>query len=451
MSAREAVLRRLERQRVLRPLDAELGALVLRLDPAAEPLLGVAAASASLALAQGHSCLPLAEFDEVLAAAAPAGAALPQPAGVEVLRAALRGSGLVGSAADADDARRPLQLDADDRLYLNRYFAYERAVAIDLSRRLSRRQPETDWQVAILRRLLRRHFTLEGAQPDWQALAVLTGLVSPLTVITGGPGTGKTSTVLWLLAVLLEKAHATGADMPRIQLAAPTGKAAARLGELLRERINQMDIHAAVREAMPTAASTLHRLLGVRAGSSRFHHDRDYPLAADIVVVDEASMIDLPLMAKLLDALPETTRLVLLGDRDQLTSVEAGNVLAGICQAAGEGGFSILRAQQIEKVTGCVVPSSPAASPFADAVIELRTSHRFGADSGLAKLAGCIRNGDLGATRAILDDKQVPNVSCTQPANEAAHVISRCGEAFAALALVGTRPMRCNRPRGCAC
>ena len=432
MSARDALLQRLRQQHVLRSLDAELGTLMLRLDPEADPLLGLAVAAASLALSQGHSCLPLTELDNVLAETAPAAVTLPPRTDLDGLRRVLRASVVVGSATHAD-AHRPLQLDAGDRLYLRRYFAYERAVARNLRRCLALRLPETNWPVPALRALLQRHFTLDGTPPDWQALAVLTGLVSPLTVITGGPGTGKTSTVLWLLVALLEQAVASGTAMPRIRLAAPTGKAAARLGESLRERGAVMDLDDRVREAMPAEAATLHRLLGVRAGSTRFRHHRDHPLDADVVVVDEASMVDLPLMAKLLDALPEHARLILLGDRDQLASVEAGNVLAGLCRAAGEDGFSVARARQVERVVGAVVPSSPAASPFADAVVALRASHRFGSGSALARLAGAIRDGDPAAVRATLADVDSPQVNWERPTDAAAHVVTRCIDAFAAL------------------
>ncbi len=434
MNAREQLIRRLERQRVFSALDAEIGCLMLQLDPDADPLLGLMAGTASLAIGQGHSCVPLAQVGDILAAATPPGVELPDVAGIETLREALDASPLVGHGDDLPASRRPLQLDAGDRLYINRYHRYECAVAADLRGRLAHRVPEGTWPVESLRRLLQRHFTLDGRAPDWQAVAVLTGLVSPLTVVTGGPGTGKTSTVLWLLAALLEQASAAGGPMPVIRLTAPTGKAAARLGESLRERLQAMDVDPAVREAMPTTASTLHRLLGVRNGSTRFHHDRDFPLGADVVVVDEVSMVDLPLMAKLLDALPATSRLVLLGDRDQLASVEAGNVLAGICRAAGAGGLSVARARRIANVTGWALPSSTAAGPFADAVIELRTSHRFDAEGGLAQLASCIRTGDAVGTLEVLADAQRANVDRIETTSEAAYVVEHCGAAFAALA-----------------
>src|SRR5699024_8453261 len=169
--------------------------------------------------------------------------------------------------------------------------------------------------------------------------------------------------------------------------------AAARLGESLANRLAGMGLDDGTRAALPDAASTLHRLLGVRRGSTRFRHHREHPLDADVVVVDEVSMVDLPLMARLLDALRPDTRLVLLGDRDQLASVEAGNVLAAICEAAGDAGVSGGRAQLVHDVLGIDIASVADAPLCADAVIALRHSHRFGSDSGLGRMAAAVRDG----------------------------------------------------------
>jgi exodeoxyribonuclease V alpha subunit len=429
---RHALLGQLQRLHALRPLDAEIGRFVLELDGEADPALGLAAAAASLAVAQGHSCLPLAQLADVLAEAAPAGAQLPELPDAAAVRGALRGSRLVGDGST--EARTPLVLDAQERLYLRRYFRYESGVAAALRARLATTAaPAPD--AAALRVLLERHFTLAGGPIDWQALAVLTGLLSPLTVITGGPGTGKTSSVLWLLTACVEQALQRGAALPRIRLAAPTGKAAARLGESLRERVARLDCSDAVRAAIPVEASTLHRLLGTIPHSTRFRLHREHPLDVDLVVVDEASMVDLPLMARLLDALPAQARLVLLGDRDQLASVEAGNVLAGICAAAGEGGVSPPRAAIVRAVTGFEIPVDATAMPFADAVIELRHSHRFGSDTGLGQLAAVIRAGDAAAAIAGLHAGAFGGIELDAATGDpSARIVERYGDFFAALA-----------------
>jgi exodeoxyribonuclease V alpha subunit len=150
------------------------------------------------------------------------------------------------------------------------------------------------------------------------------------SVITGGPGTGKTSTVVKILALLLQQVRGTRLD---IALAAPTGKAAARLKQSVKSAKERLNCTDEIRDAIPEETSTLHRLLQTIPGAARFRFDQKNRLACDVVVVDEASMVDLPLMAKLTQALPDHARLILLGDRDQLASVEPGAIFGDICEA----------------------------------------------------------------------------------------------------------------------
>lgn len=192
-----------------------------------------------------------------------------------------------------------------------------------------------------------------------------------LAVISGGPGTGKTTTVASILALLIEQAHARGERL-RVQLVAPTGKAAQRMGESLRERVSTLDAPPAVLDAIPREASTIHRALGYQPRTpTRFRHDRHNPLSVDVLLADEASMIDLALMTKLVEAVPEAGRVILLGDKDQLASVDAGAVLADLWEA-------------------------PALS---DCVARLNKSYRFREHSGIAALARAISAGD--ADRAL--------------------------------------------------
>ncbi len=225
---------------------------------------------------------------------------------------------------------------------------------------------------------------------DWQAVAVIAGLVRPLVVISGGPGTGKTRTASVLLAAI--RRFKPGA---RVALAAPTGKAAARLAESITRTWTSLRLEA----GDPPAAATLHRLLGASADGKRFRHGPNNPLPADVVVVDEASMVDLALMRRFVAALQPDARLVLLGDKDQLASVEAGFVLGDLCEAAGLNNFSDAFAETVAAVTGIRPPSGAHGR---DTAVELRRNHRFGDGNAIQILSGLVRRGDVaGAMEAL--------------------------------------------------
>ena len=356
---------------VLREVDFYLAQHLMALDPQAGPPVALAIAALSQATAEGDVCLDLA---------AQAGAPLFQrdngsggilaPNLTDWL-AALRESALVTSPTRPSTA--PLVLDQHARLYLQKYYAFERAVVQDVEQRLA---PADTTPPAALEAALTSAFP--GRAPDDpQRLAAALAANRRFAVITGGPDTGKTTTVTRLLAALLALA---GQTTPRIRLAAPTGKAAARLGESVQRALG--DLHnegfdGSLLSRLPTEAITLHRLLGWQPRGFRHHAGNRLPL--DVLVVDEASMIDLPLFARLLDALPPTAQLVLLGDRDQLASVEAGSVLGDLCNRG-----------------------AAAASPraIAGSIAVLTHSHRFGADSGIGVLARATNAGDLPAVHA---------------------------------------------------
>ncbi len=380
----DALLQQLQRLGALRAIDVEFGRLMGRMQAEAAPNdahtadhLALLAAGASQAIAQGHSCLPVHRLAEVLSAAS-SDVALPVVPDTVSLAASAAASLLVGATTGKTTA--PLICDGE-RIWLRRYHDYEVRVARALVSR-ARARPPID-SPDVIRARLARWFELDG-EINWQAVAVALGLRSRLAIVSGGPGTGKTTTVLWLLAALLESARDRRMPLPRIRLAAPT-----------------------IRE---DSASTLHRLLGYRPNGG-FRHDRGNPVAADVVVVDEASMIDLPLMARLLDALREDTTLILLGDVGQLASVEAGHVLAAL-GASGEAAnrYDVPTAAWLSEVTGFEVPlaasdAEPAQSPLADAFVELRTSHRFGSDSGIGRIAAAIRAGDTETVVRVLGEE----------------------------------------------
>jgi exodeoxyribonuclease V alpha subunit len=372
----------------LGPLERALVDSLQRLDPQASPLVLASAALLSSSLEKGDVCLPLAHW----AGQRPwpeQSFALPS---LSEWQQQLQASTLVGAAG----AFTPLILDLD-RLYLARYHNYEQQLAVQLLQR-SADLPEVD--EAILSASLERLFAFNKQQPDWQRLAAAQAVRRNLAVISGGPGTGKTTTVVRLLAALLEQ---PGGERLAIGLAAPTGKAAARMAEAIRNAKADLPVSEAVKAALPDEAKTLHRLLGSRGDSPAVRHDPHNPLALDVLVVDEASMVDLALMAKLLLALPPKARLILLGDKDQLCAVEAGAVFAELCEGRG---FDQQAADDLQRITGQQVPVSQPQSKLGDAVVLLTHSHRFAGDSGIGELARRINGGDVRGTLSLLREER---------------------------------------------
>ncbi|MFM7103267.1 MAG: exodeoxyribonuclease V subunit alpha, partial [Verrucomicrobiota bacterium] len=233
-----------------------------------------------------------------------------------------------------------------------------------------------------------------------QKVAALAALRSRLCLISGGPGTGKTRTVVQILALLLQEA---GGAWPRIVVAAPTGKAAARLQETLRAARSRPGLPPAVAAALPTEVPTLHRLLGAVPGTATYRHHAEHPLPADVLVVDEASMVDLALMTRLLDAVPPDARVLLLGDKDQLASVEAGAVLAELGAAAPLNRFSAAMAAAWREVDPAPLPElGPAEAPLADVMVQLEHNHRFPPSGSISRVSRAVREGGTEAAWAIL-------------------------------------------------
>jgi exodeoxyribonuclease V alpha subunit len=269
----------------------------------------------------------------------------------------------------------PLRI-AGTALYLDRYWREEREVAADLAARAGEMVAGVDDEMlsAGLRRLYGGD-PADAPERDRGRMAAATAVRRRLTVVAGGPGTGKTTTVARILALLVEQAIAAGAPVPLVALAAPTGKAAARLEEAVRQQAPLLDVDAPVRDQLLAAtASTLHRLLGWRPDSrSRFRHDRMNRLPHDVVIVDETSMVSLTLMARLLEAVRPDARLVLVGDPHQLTSIEAGAVLGDVVGPAAD-------------------QTPEEASSLGDGIVVLDRVYRFG--GAIAKLADAVRRGD---------------------------------------------------------
>lgn len=311
-----------------------------------------------------------------------------------------------GSAVREADATgvggaTPLVLEAD-RLYLDRYWRYEVALAAGLAARAD--EPPEPLDPAVASGWLDELFGV-GGELDRQRLAAAMALTRHLTVVAGGPGTGKTYTVARVLATLHLAAGHQGRRPPQVALAAPTGKAAARLTESLQASLADLEVGDGVRDALGRIeAMTIHRLLGVQRGSAtRFRHHAGEPLPHDVVVVDEASMVSLPLMAKLVDAVRPDARLLLLGDRDQLASVEAGAVLGDICGPHGSRPVLQLSPQAVAGLDPLVggrlaKEVEAAAEPgIWDAVVRLDRFRRFAAGGGIAEVATAIQRGSAAA------------------------------------------------------
>ena len=384
----------------LRPLDIALARFLAERDGDAAPGLLWLAALLSRQLADGHLCLDL----EALPALADE---QEWPSGWRQLSrtiienpAALSSSPLVADGHSGHRANAPLVLDGT-RLYLRRYWNHERQVAAAIRARLAQPQAVPKQLADELARLFPAR---ADNTPDWPKIACALAARGAFTVITGGPGTGKTTTVVRLLGLLQTLQLRQHARPLRIRLAAPTGKAAARLNASIAAQIAQLDVDDTTRAAIPAEVVTLHRLLGARPDTRRFRHDRGNPLHLDLLVVDEASMIDLEMMSAVLAALPPTARLILLGDKDQLSSVEAGAVLGDLCRRAEAGHYSASTADWLRETTGSDISAfiCDDAQPLDQQLAMLRHSHRFSDRSGIGQLARAVNAGDTASVHALL-------------------------------------------------
>ena len=417
----EHTLEQWQTQGWLRPLDLAFASFIARYEPA-QPLVWLAAALCSYQLKQGHVCLDLAKLqvDPLLTLGLGAELApnlqhaLQQQLaaiGVAQWRSALSQSAVV----DSGTGTNPLVLTGN-RLYLRRYWQYEQDIAVQINQRLVQNETLTaQLSAKVLLPLINQLF-LQSAQqrnqpqPDWQQLACALACRSAFTVITGGPGTGKTTTVVRLLALLQLLQLNQQQPLLEIRLAAPTGKAAARLKDSISGAISRLAAiniagFSQIAHAIPVNVVTIHRLLGVRPGSKSLRFNRYQPLPLDILVLDEASMVDVEMMAALLQALPVTARIILLGDKDQLSSVEAGALLAELCKKASAGDYLPATVSWLAAQTGQHIPDeliSKDGSLLSQHIVMLRHSHRFGQDSGIGQLAAMVNKGQLDS--AIWDD-----------------------------------------------
>ncbi|MCZ0925851.1 exodeoxyribonuclease V subunit alpha [Halomonas janggokensis] len=426
----------------LRDLDRALVRFLATEAPDAPPLLLLGAALASHQLGRGHVCLDLnatLNAPDFALSLPPEGDDLtdPPPLPSDVLatltltdwQAALNHPTLICSGPGNTPLVRS-DSEHTTRLYLRRYWQYEQTLHQEIANRLTKKdgtEPDStcrsqtcramgdDSRPGILPQALNTLF-----QPtttlDWQKTACALAARNRFAIITGGPGTGKTTTVVRLLALLqtLQLAEADAQPL-RIRLAAPTGKAAARLNESIAGQVSQLPFTALttlwetdslvvrhigddcgtepLKDSIPTEVTTLHRLLGARPDTRHFRHNAANPLALDVLVIDEASMVDIEMMTAVLRALPAQAQLVLLGDKDQLASVEAGAVLGDLCRRAEAAHYTPETAQWLERATGQPLPPDyidAQGQPLDQAITMLRVSHRFNEYSGTGQLAQAI-------------------------------------------------------------
>jgi exodeoxyribonuclease V alpha subunit len=386
---------------LLSAMDAHFAKFISSFTTDKDDHLFLAAALVSQATGRGNICLDLkAAAGKALTGQPGDRASLVCPQLDEWLEA-LKHSPAVGAPGEIC----PLVLDRHHRLYLFRYWEYEHTISQSIKSRIENSIPPIDIQ--HLKGILNRLFPEPGQKEiDWQKIAAAVACLKLFCVITGGPGTGKTFTVTKILALLIELM----ADQQlKIFLAAPTGKAAARLQNALEHAAANLDCEDSVKRAIPSDVFTIHRMLAPIKGSPYFHHNSKNPLTADVVVVDEASMVDVALMAKLLNALPLSTRLIFIGDKDQLASVEAGSVLGDICDRDVMHGFSAPLKKQIRELTGedidHITQTADSKSDLQDSIVILQKSYRFTTSSGIGALSRTVNRGDIDTALNILRDK----------------------------------------------
>jgi len=375
-------------------LDFQFARFMSRLSGGDSPQILLAAALASRSRREGHICVDLSSLaGKPLADGGANGGACPEwPSWRKVLES----SPAVGRPGDY----RPLILDGT-HLYLYRYWSYEKNLAEFLKARARSGGAAID--EPLLKDGLGRLFPGDNQkETDWQKVAAFASVVKNFCVISGGPGTGKTFAVAKILALLLEQSRNRNL---RIALAAPTGKAAARLKEAIQKAKEKLACPEEIKAAIPEEASTIHRLLRSIPGSPYFQHNEKNPLPADVVVVDEASMVDLALLSKLAAAVPGSARLILLGDKDQLASVEAGAVLGDICDTGHIHSFSLKFRRDLKTTAGEEAGGSPDSREepaMQDCIVQLKKSYRFGEDSGIGAASQAVNDGDCGRALGIM-------------------------------------------------
>ncbi len=389
-------LKQLDGEDAFSPIDLVFAEFLLRRARSESPELFCAAALASYCVRAGNSCCDLNLY---------AGRRFPDPSdpepggeeprvllpGLDEWLSALRAlpGAVIEHYPETVHPTAPLVLDRAHRLYLNRYFLYELSLADAIRRRCAAEQTPPDLAPGRLV-ALSPYFRKAAAEPDidFQQSAVFLACSGNFSIITGGPGTGKTTVAAALLALELERNPGL-----EIALCAPTGKAQARLRDSVTQGIAGLACAPEIRERLSTIpCGTIHSLLSPLPGTTQFRHNEKNPLRADLIVVDEASMVSLPLMAKLLRAVRPEAKIVLLGDKDQLASVDAGAVLADLCACGSRNVMRECAAEAFQRQTSWTFPVVSDSLPLSGCIAELVKNHRSANAPNISSISAAIRN-----------------------------------------------------------
>lgn len=414
-------------------IDCHFAQFLMGISQNKDDIIGLSAALVSRSNREGHVCIDLVSLaGGMLEAEQDQGGGIVCP-GLDQWRDCLDKSDLVGKPGEY----RPLIKDEIDRLYLHRYWEYENDL-IDLLKG----KAQNDYQDVNIPRLkedLQRLFPESEAQGiNPQKIAAAIAVLKRLCVITGGPGTGKTFAIARILATINQQYKN---EELKICLAAPTGKAAARLAEAIAQAKQTMESESEILEAIPNTCSTIHRLLKPIKDSPKFYYNRENHLPADVVVIDEASMVDLPLMSRLVESFSENTRLILMGDKHQLASVEAGSVLGDICGDIAGNQYHANLAEKLEAVTG--YPSDQLCGkdhdlpPIQDSMTTFTHSYRFEEEGGIRVLANAVNQGAADEVIDILSNEQYSEtnwIPMESPQQAYQLIVSKIIEHYAALA-----------------
>jgi exodeoxyribonuclease V alpha subunit len=307
---------------------------------------------------------------------------------------------------------QPLVLESE-RLYLHRFWSFEEELCHWLNQKSSPTHDVSDQAKKIMQSLLAPSGDL--FETNWQHVAVQLSFLKDLVIISGGPGTGKTFTVLNIIAAHV-LAHSTEGEEYRIALAAPTGKAARRLDESIEAGKANLPEHIQAEFNLTGSAQTVHKLLGSDFRGSSFSFNEENLLPYDLVVIDEASMLDIHMWVHLIRAIGANTKLVILGDKDQLASVEAGSILGDICR--GDNLFSRTIADSLSRIQNVSVPIADDKPTLNDCILFLKKSYRFGEHSGIQKFAAAVNDSNPDLAIEILQDSSYKDLGWMKPSSE---------------------------------